>query len=810
LDMKSEVEDIDVVNSPDTSSITSEEIEQLPNKSHINAKYKIGSKISVRYGSGKNLRHYTAKILDVDHDEKNEKNDVVYFIHYNGWNRRYNEWIKDERIAGLTTNITNKKKQTTPPTPITKIAKDPPLRYKDKQDSDTLSISTSTTSNVSKPSPTAEFSPTDPSLLQMPSLKIEKPSTMPIFDKPPSPVKSPTTFHHDSVLFTSEQISSVPLPPVITPVNKLVNKAVVTPTNKSVNKAVVTPHIKPVNKAVVTPTNKCINKAVVAPTNKSVNKAVVIPHLKPVNKPVITPTNKPVVTPTNKPISKSVITPVSKSVFTPADKTDVIQLNYQVDTPVQKSGNTTVSKSVITPFNKSVITPVKPVSTHANKLVITPVNKPVITPVITPVNTPIISPVTTNTILINKTPHHPKALSRIRTPVGDGLIIPDIKPSPIKPRMTRNSMQDTFLLNALEESIGKPNPAAMNLQADILSKSEPPAAISGRRRSFRQPSQLSPKSENTNETDGTNNKDEKDESHFKHKKEETKSVYTVGSSNCSDMIDNRLNVATIETLDRKESSKVDSVKKWIEDSSIELSKNPEALKSEVGSPKPEFIKLEDNLPEEHVTESGPLKRGRRGKAKKMEEQKQKRKKNNESDNECEETKDNKIITQNPMTVTNSNNNLLSEKDRTSETAQTLSDFCNIVENVHKLDTTTATATESFNNTNNSPSSPNKNITDKSKKHQHKHEKTKRRRTKSFVDEENCLKSPTKNEKKGSPVLEYNVDFISDLGTLLETKEPNERISIMQTRLNSMRELYCKLRTEVASIDRRKRRKLRKQ
>ena len=52
-------------------------------------------------------------------------------------------------------------------------------------------------------------------------------------------------------------------------------------------------------------------------------------------------------------------------------------------------------------------------------------------------------------------------------------------------------------------------------------------------------------------------------------------------------------------------------------------------------------------------------------------------------------------------------------------------------------------------------------------------------------------------------------FFSVSETVLMNKEANERINIMQSRLNAMRELYCKLRTEVASIDRRRKRKLRK-
>lgn len=58
-------------------------------------------------------------------------------------------------------------------------------------------------------------------------------------------------------------------------------------------------------------------------------------------------------------------------------------------------------------------------------------------------------------------------------------------------------------------------------------------------------------------------------------------------------------------------------------------------------------------------------------------------------------------------------------------------------------------------------------------------------------------------------MKVSKSFFSVSETVLMNKEANERINIMQSRLNAMRELYCKLRTEVASIDRRRKRKLRK-
>ena len=143
---------------------------------------------------------------------------------------------------------------------------------------------------------------------------------------------------------------------------------------------------------------------------------------------------------------------------------------------------------------------------------------------------------------------------------------------------------------------------------------------------------------------------------------------------------------------------------------------------------------------------------------------------------------------NNNSTTNNKNNKNIKKEEGADTL--LSDFCSIVENAHKL-----------------------------KEDDHHDAKTERplrqRRAgkrKISHSEGGSTKSPKspKKEKRASPPLEYNVDFMSDLPAALADKDAVERIVEMQSRMNAMRKLYCKLRSEVASIDRKKRRKLRKQ
>ncbi|XP_041070228.1 AT-rich interactive domain-containing protein 4A [Carcharodon carcharias] len=53
-----------------------------------------GTKVKVKYGRGKNQKIYEANIRNSEVDD----GEVVYLVHYYGWNTRYDEWVKGDRI----------------------------------------------------------------------------------------------------------------------------------------------------------------------------------------------------------------------------------------------------------------------------------------------------------------------------------------------------------------------------------------------------------------------------------------------------------------------------------------------------------------------------------------------------------------------------------------------------------------------------------------------------------------------------------------------------------------------------------------
>uniref|UniRef100_A0A6P7GBL3 AT-rich interactive domain-containing protein 4A-like n=1 Tax=Diabrotica virgifera virgifera TaxID=50390 RepID=A0A6P7GBL3_DIAVI len=57
----------------------------------------IGDKLKVFYGSSNDSKvTYEAKVIEIDKDQAGQ---VVYLVHYTGWNTRYDEWIQPQRIA---------------------------------------------------------------------------------------------------------------------------------------------------------------------------------------------------------------------------------------------------------------------------------------------------------------------------------------------------------------------------------------------------------------------------------------------------------------------------------------------------------------------------------------------------------------------------------------------------------------------------------------------------------------------------------------------------------------------------------------
>lgn len=71
------------------------------NPSESNVKFElidIGVKLMVQYGKGKVQNVYEAKVNKI---ETNSAGRIRYFVHYTGWNNRYDEWITRNRILSI-------------------------------------------------------------------------------------------------------------------------------------------------------------------------------------------------------------------------------------------------------------------------------------------------------------------------------------------------------------------------------------------------------------------------------------------------------------------------------------------------------------------------------------------------------------------------------------------------------------------------------------------------------------------------------------------------------------------------------------
>ncbi|XP_074603636.1 uncharacterized protein LOC141857108 [Brevipalpus obovatus] len=68
----------------------------------------VDDRIRVKYGKGKVVKIYEAKVLKADNDGDLSKK--RYFVHYTGWNTRYDEWIKRNRIVEVVREKVTKRK----------------------------------------------------------------------------------------------------------------------------------------------------------------------------------------------------------------------------------------------------------------------------------------------------------------------------------------------------------------------------------------------------------------------------------------------------------------------------------------------------------------------------------------------------------------------------------------------------------------------------------------------------------------------------------------------------------------------------
>jgi len=68
----------------DNDSVVSEDTEDSSTVS-VDVDYPPGTKLRVRYGRGRNIKLYDAKVVEV---RLGEDKQVLYSVHYSGWNVR--------------------------------------------------------------------------------------------------------------------------------------------------------------------------------------------------------------------------------------------------------------------------------------------------------------------------------------------------------------------------------------------------------------------------------------------------------------------------------------------------------------------------------------------------------------------------------------------------------------------------------------------------------------------------------------------------------------------------------------------------
>lgn len=68
-----------------------------PKGSNVPEVIPINSRLLVKYGRGRTLKAYDAKVINTE-EENDEK---FYLVHYAGWNNRYDEWVGREKIVQM-------------------------------------------------------------------------------------------------------------------------------------------------------------------------------------------------------------------------------------------------------------------------------------------------------------------------------------------------------------------------------------------------------------------------------------------------------------------------------------------------------------------------------------------------------------------------------------------------------------------------------------------------------------------------------------------------------------------------------------
>ncbi|XP_067938593.1 AT-rich interactive domain-containing protein 4B-like isoform X2 [Watersipora subatra] len=118
----------------DNDSVVSEdETSSSGVKVSVEVDYPPGTKLKVRYGRARNVKIYDAKVVEV---KLGEDRQLLYSVHYNGWNTRYDEVITNDRIVGTTGKCEKKKMD---------ISRVKPGRYKKQKSVSQVTTSASST-----------------------------------------------------------------------------------------------------------------------------------------------------------------------------------------------------------------------------------------------------------------------------------------------------------------------------------------------------------------------------------------------------------------------------------------------------------------------------------------------------------------------------------------------------------------------------------------------------------------------------------------------------------------------------------------
>ncbi|CAH1792792.1 unnamed protein product [Owenia fusiformis] len=98
--------------------------------------YPIGTKLKVKYGRGKSQKIYEAKICE----SEIQNNARQYLVHYAGWNTRYDEWVRKDRIVSYVPSPAQKSSprpmkpgSESPRTQNPKTTPQPPMKSPDSQ-----------------------------------------------------------------------------------------------------------------------------------------------------------------------------------------------------------------------------------------------------------------------------------------------------------------------------------------------------------------------------------------------------------------------------------------------------------------------------------------------------------------------------------------------------------------------------------------------------------------------------------------------------------------------------------------------------